>query len=586
MVANFVVLAGQLLMPGLAALCRDWQVLQAVIICPLVLMLSYIWIFPESLRWLLSTQQYCRAKRQMFRIAKKNKVGETDADEVFAVAVSNSLFMSKPKKTCIVKMVGTRTLWKNIVVLCVNSLTGYGIHHCFARSMIDPEAGATTMFQSFYTDYFMMAGIAVASCMALAGEIQHAAEHRYKQSETLNKKFSIAFSIIGMFSSHAVSNLSIFFCAEITPTVISSGITGERPHLLPPGGFWSQTSGRCLIVLTLGLSLCRGGGLGLVLASAGFGMLTAPIMELHDQKGYFLHHIIFACCTLICIICILLLPETRYQPLPETIGDGEAYTRQPLLPPKKPGEQDPLLTKLDPAGGQETALGGADNPPSAGDVNAAPPCGVEDEVPCIVIPPPCTMDDAAAEPIALDTIIPTAADSISLCATPPATDTTDSKTTDTESPTAAEASPPGITDSALPIAADAIPPYTTDPRIPDTSPSADKDDAPVHATDAAQPTTVDSISGSNDGTPPAGATDATPPAAPPLCTIDAVAPPPPDTEPTANSKAPCSMDVSPTGPAPSPSSVPANDAPPSPTDSVSPTTTDPDRAIPVNGTAS
>lgn len=30
----------------------------------------------------------------------------------------------------------------------------------------------------------------------------------------------MAFSIIGMFSSHAVSTLSIFFCAEITPTVI------------------------------------------------------------------------------------------------------------------------------------------------------------------------------------------------------------------------------------------------------------------------------------------------------------------------------------------------------------------------------
>lgn len=93
--------------------------------------------------------------------------------------------------------------------------------------------------------------------------------------------------------------------------------------------------------------LYRGGGLGLVLASAGFGMLTAPIMELHNQKGYFLHHIIFACCTLICIICILLLPETRNQPLPETLADAENYTRQPLLPPRKPGEQRLLLTKSD-----------------------------------------------------------------------------------------------------------------------------------------------------------------------------------------------------------------------------------------------
>lgn len=43
MVASFVMLGGQLLMPGVAYLCRDWQVLQAVIICPLLLMLSYIW---------------------------------------------------------------------------------------------------------------------------------------------------------------------------------------------------------------------------------------------------------------------------------------------------------------------------------------------------------------------------------------------------------------------------------------------------------------------------------------------------------------------------------------------------------------
>lgn len=38
--------------------------------------------------------------------------------------------------------------------------------------------------------------------------------------DTLNQRFSVAFSIIGMFSSHAVSTLSIFYCAEITPTVI------------------------------------------------------------------------------------------------------------------------------------------------------------------------------------------------------------------------------------------------------------------------------------------------------------------------------------------------------------------------------
>ncbi|KAM3866216.1 solute carrier family 22 member 23 [Diretmus argenteus] len=339
MVASFVVLGGQLLMPGMAYLCRDWQVLQAVIICPLLLMLSYIWIFPESLRWLLATQQYCRSKFIMGHIAHKNQVNtDLDADQILTEL--QRALQKKPKKTCIVKMVGTRNLWKNIVVLCVNSLTGYGIHHCFARSMMYPEAQGTTMFHNFYADYYTMAGIAVASCTALCPAVglmgrrggllmfmiitalasllqlgllnllgKYGVQLNIERTDTLKRNFSIAFSIIGMFSSHAVSNLSIFFCAEITPTVI------------------------------------RGGGLGLVLASAGFGMLTAPIMELHNQKGYFLHHVIFACCTLICIICILLLPETRYQPLPETLADGECYTRQPLLPPRKPGEQRLLLAQ-------------------------------------------------------------------------------------------------------------------------------------------------------------------------------------------------------------------------------------------------
>ncbi|XP_077450849.1 solute carrier family 22 member 23 [Stigmatopora argus] len=341
MVASFLMVGGQLLMPGLAALCRnwphqdDWQVLQIVIISPFVLMLPYMWIFPESLRWLLTTQHYQRSKAMMLRIARKNQVNLASEPSGVLSELEQELHKN-PHRTCIVKMMTTRNLWKNIVVLCVNSLTGYGIHHCFARSMMDPEAQPTALC---HTDYYTMAGIAVATCMtlcpmvglmgrrgglltfmiitALASLLQlgllnligkYSLRHDIVLRDSLKRKFSVAFSIIGMFSSHAVSTLSIFFCAEITPTVI------------------------------------RGGGLGLVLASAGFGMLTAPIMELHNQKGYFLHHVIFACCTLLCIICLLLLPEPRGQPLPETLADGETFTRQTLL---HPGEQHLLLAKSD-----------------------------------------------------------------------------------------------------------------------------------------------------------------------------------------------------------------------------------------------
>ncbi|OCT74446.1 solute carrier family 22 member 23 [Xenopus laevis] len=336
MIASFIGMAGQFLLPGIAALCRDWQVLQAVIICPFILMLSYWYIFPESLRWLMATMQFEASKKQILQIIHRNRVNmESDIKGVMPELERE--FYTRPKKVCIVKVVGTRNLWKNILVLCVNSLTGYGIHHCFAKSLMDPELN-TSFMHNFYVNYFAMAGIALASCLAMCPVVGFLGRRgglllfmiltalasllqlgllnligKYSQrpetglSDIVKNKFNIIFSIIGMFSSHAVGSLSVFFCAEITPTVI------------------------------------RGSGLGLVLASAGFGSLTAPIMELHNQKGYFLHHVIFACCTLICIICILLLPESKNQNLPENIPEGEHYTRQPLLSHRK-GEQPLLLT--------------------------------------------------------------------------------------------------------------------------------------------------------------------------------------------------------------------------------------------------
>ncbi|KAM9233989.1 solute carrier family 22 member 23 [Dugong dugon] len=339
MVASFVAMAGQFFMPGLAALCRDWQVLQALIICPFLLMLLYWSVFPESLRWLMATQQFDAAKKLILHFIQKNRMSPENDIKGVMPELEKEL-SRRPKKVCIVKVVGTRNLWKNIVVLCVNSLTGFGIHHCFARSMMGHEV-KVPLLENFYADYYTTAGIALASCLAMCVVVQFLGRRgglllfmiltalasllqlgllnligKYSQhpdsgmSDSVKDKFSITFSIVGMFASHAVGSLSVFFCAEITPTVI-----------------------RC-------------GGLGLVLASAGFGMLTAPIIELHNQKGYFLHHIIFACCTLICIICILLLPESRHQNLPESISNGEHYTRQPLLPHKK-GEQPLLLTNAE-----------------------------------------------------------------------------------------------------------------------------------------------------------------------------------------------------------------------------------------------
>ncbi|TRY88997.1 hypothetical protein DNTS_032296 [Danionella cerebrum] len=342
--ANLLLVGGQLLMPVLASLCRRWQLLQILIIAPFALMLPYAWMFPESLRWLLATQHYQKAKRQMQQIAEKNGV-DTRNDPGGLLSELESELQQKPQTWCVTQLRSTRNLWKHTVVLCVNSLTGYGIHHCFARSVLEGSAS--------HLQYLFPAALAVTSCLLLAplvkqcgrrgglltamiitalasllqlGLLNLIGKYSFRHDEvlrdTLNQRFSYAFSIIGMFSSRAVSTLSIFYCAEITPTVI------------------------------------RGGGVGLVLASAGFGMLTAPLMELHNQKGFFLHHVILTCCTLLCIICIPLLPETADQPLPESIAEGEGLLRRPLLP----GEQHHLLAGSEYSRVQDTPLRQVSNP--------------------------------------------------------------------------------------------------------------------------------------------------------------------------------------------------------------------------------
>lgn len=46
-------------------------------------LIFFVRVFPESLRWLLATQQYCRSKWIMGHIAKKNRVNmELDADNI------------------------------------------------------------------------------------------------------------------------------------------------------------------------------------------------------------------------------------------------------------------------------------------------------------------------------------------------------------------------------------------------------------------------------------------------------------------------------------------------------------------------
>lgn len=66
-------------------------------------------------------------------------------------------------------------------------------------------------------------------------------------------------------------------------------------------------------------------------------------MELQNNGGYFLHHVIFASFAVLSVLCIMLLPESKRKPLPDSLKDGESQRRPPLFLSRPDRDNLPLL---------------------------------------------------------------------------------------------------------------------------------------------------------------------------------------------------------------------------------------------------
>ncbi|XP_028823643.1 solute carrier family 22 member 23 isoform X2 [Denticeps clupeoides] len=323
LVSSVLAVGGQLLMPGLATLCADWHLFQILLSSPLVLLLFYACLFPESLRWLLATRRFHRAKGQMYAIAQSNRV-DTETDQSGVLSELERAQQETPRSSCVLQIIRTRNLWKSVLVLCVNALAGCGMEECFVRVV---WGGVLP------SKYLALGGVALAACVAMGGAVcllgrragllcfmivtalcsllqlglfNLIGKYALRHGTVLrDNHVSVVFSGIGILTSHAVSSLSVFTCAEISPTVI------------------------------------RGGSVGLVMASATLGACVSPLLDHQELRGFFLLRVILTCTCLLSLICIPLLRETTGQPLPESIAEAEGLLRRPL----PSGEQHCLLQR-------------------------------------------------------------------------------------------------------------------------------------------------------------------------------------------------------------------------------------------------
>ncbi|NWZ99921.1 S22AH protein, partial [Nesospiza acunhae] len=333
MVAGFFWMAGELLLPGLALLCRDWRVLQGAVTMILALLAASWWcpaLLLESPRWLLATRQLERARRTLQALAEDNcpqdgllagAWGTARATGPMPPAVAVGCWSraasiplsplptelealsegpARPRFHSVCEICGTRVIWKNGVILGFAAFIGSGIRHCFTRNLV-PH------LPHFFSSHLALLGAEAAACLFVCLTAERFGRRAIlllctvltgissllllALTQYLLELIVLTLSVVGTAASYAVTMLSIFFASEVLPTVV------------------------------------RGAGLGLVVGANFVGKAAAPITAIPNSRGFFLHHVVFASFAILAVLSIMLLPESRGRGLPQSLQDGESQRR-------------------------------------------------------------------------------------------------------------------------------------------------------------------------------------------------------------------------------------------------------------------
>ncbi|XP_060680034.1 solute carrier family 22 member 13b [Hemiscyllium ocellatum] len=116
---------GQIVLAGLAYGIRDWRMLQLTISCPMIIFLPYIWVLPESARWLITKGQYEAAKKYIMNAAVINKrvIPETLFDKLVTEKEVQKATILDLFKTSKLRRI-TLTL---VSIWLINSFVYYGL---------------------------------------------------------------------------------------------------------------------------------------------------------------------------------------------------------------------------------------------------------------------------------------------------------------------------------------------------------------------------------------------------------------------------------------------------------------------------
>ncbi|KAM6914915.1 solute carrier family 22 member 2 [Xenentodon cancila] len=281
---------GILILPLLAYFITDWRWLQVAITIPYIFFLSYYWFIPESPRWLLSQNKKAQAVKITESIAKKNKMTLSKNIETLTDDNADSNTAS------FTDLIRTPKMRKHTFILSYNWFTSAVVYQGLIMRL-------GILGGNVYIDFLISGLVEFPAAFLILFTI-----------ERIGRRLPFA-------SANFIAGASCFITACI-----------------PDNMFWFKTVVACIgrlgitmafemvvfvntelyptFVRNLGVSVCS--------TLCDVGGIVAPFLLYRLAIVWLeLPLIIFGSLAFLAGALVLLLPETRGVPLPDTIDDIE-----------------------------------------------------------------------------------------------------------------------------------------------------------------------------------------------------------------------------------------------------------------------
>ncbi|XP_037607021.1 solute carrier family 22 member 2-like [Sebastes umbrosus] len=281
---------GVLILPLLAYFITDWRWLQVVITVPYIFFLSYYWFIPESPRWLLSQKKNDKAVEITEAIAKENK--RTLSKNIETLTDDNA----DTRTASFMDLIRTPKMRKHTLILSFNWFTSAVVYQGLIMRLGILEGNV-------YIDFLISGLVEFPAAFLILFTI-----------ERIGRRIPFASANIVAGAACFITALipeSMFWFKMVVACIGRLGITMAFEMVV-----FVNTELYPTFVRNMGVSVCS--------TLCDVGGIIAPFLLYRLAVIWLeLPLIIFGSLAFVAGGLVLLLPETRGVPLPDTIDDIE-----------------------------------------------------------------------------------------------------------------------------------------------------------------------------------------------------------------------------------------------------------------------